>query len=87
VIVNGTKTVASLQLSGNYAGATFTTGSDGHGGTDVMLASGGGAGRPSVAGMASAMAALGAPAAVAALGYDLRAERAPVLARPNVHLQ
>jgi fibronectin-binding autotransporter adhesin len=87
VVVNGTKTVATLQLSGNYDGATFTTGSDGRGGTDVTLTSGGGADRPSVAGMAAAMAALTAPAGVAALGYDLRAERGPVLARPNVHLR
>jgi hypothetical protein len=37
--------------------------------------------------MVSAMAAMAAPAGLATLGYDLRAERTPVLARPNVHLQ
>jgi len=36
VIVDGGKTVATLQLSGNYVGATFVTSSDGHGGTDVV---------------------------------------------------
>lgn len=37
VIVNGAKTVATLQLSGAYASATFKIGSDGAGGTDVTL--------------------------------------------------
>jgi fibronectin-binding autotransporter adhesin len=86
VIVNGVRTVASLQLSGNYAGATFSTASDGHGGTSVTLTSGG-PDLPSVAGMVSAMAAVAAPPGVATLGHDLRAERTLVLARPNVHLQ
>jgi hypothetical protein len=38
VIVNGTKPVATLQLSGNYSGDTFNTASDGNGGTDVTVA-------------------------------------------------
>jgi hypothetical protein len=38
VIVNGATTVTKLQLTGTYSGATFTIGSDGHGGTDVTLA-------------------------------------------------
>ncbi len=37
VIVNGATTVAKLQLTGTYTGATFTIGSDGHGGTNVTL--------------------------------------------------
>ena len=37
VIVNGSKSVATLQLTGNYSGATFTIGSDGNGGTNVTL--------------------------------------------------
>jgi hypothetical protein len=37
VVVDGGKTVATLQLSGNYVGATFVTSSDGHGGTDVVV--------------------------------------------------
>jgi fibronectin-binding autotransporter adhesin len=37
VIVNGTKLVATLQLSGNYSGDTFSVGSDGNGGTDVTV--------------------------------------------------
>ena len=39
VIVDHNKVVASLQLTGPYHGATFTLGSDGHGGTDLTLAS------------------------------------------------
>jgi hypothetical protein len=37
VVVDRGKTVATLQLSGNYGGATFVTSSDGHGGTDVLV--------------------------------------------------
>ena len=37
VIVNGSKSVATLQLTGSYSGATFTIGSDGNGGTNVTL--------------------------------------------------
>jgi hypothetical protein len=39
VIVNGTKTVQTLQLTGNYSGDTFAAASDGNGGTDVTIAS------------------------------------------------
>jgi hypothetical protein len=35
LITNGANTVATLQLSGTYAGYTFNTVSDGHGGTDI----------------------------------------------------
>jgi hypothetical protein len=38
VIVAGTVTIATLKLTGTYSGATFTIGSDGHGGTDITLA-------------------------------------------------
>ena len=54
-IVNGSNTVATLQLSGNYAGQTFSAVSDGHGGTAITV-SGGGAFAPS---FAAAMAGLG----------------------------
>jgi fibronectin-binding autotransporter adhesin len=37
VIVNGATTVATLQLSGTYSGATFSVGSDGNGGTSVEM--------------------------------------------------
>lgn len=39
VIVNGSTTLATLQLTGNYSGATFQVGSDGQGGTSVTLLS------------------------------------------------
>ena len=35
VITDGAKTVATLQLTGNYADDTFAVGTDGHGGTDI----------------------------------------------------
>ncbi|MGI8841233.1 MAG: hypothetical protein ACR2F8_10725, partial [Caulobacteraceae bacterium] len=38
VITNGSKAVATLQLTGNYAGDTFAVASDGHGGTSVTVA-------------------------------------------------
>ena len=37
VVVNGARTVATLQLTGSYEGDTFNVGSDGAGGTDVTL--------------------------------------------------
>ena len=37
VIVNGATTVATLQLTGSYTGATFSVGSDGKGGTDIVM--------------------------------------------------
>ena len=87
VIVNGARTVASLQLSGNYIGATFKTASDGHGGTNVELISGGGAEVPSVPRMAAAMASLVASAGAAVPSHSFPAGCAPTLANPHVHLQ
>ncbi len=55
VIVNGANTMATLQLSGAYSGATFTVGSDGKGGTNVTLLT---ASRSPQA-LAAAMAGLG----------------------------
>ena len=40
------KAVAALQLFGNYAGKTFTTASDGKGGTSIEVSGGGGTARP-----------------------------------------
>ena len=87
VIVHGVRTVATLQLSGNYVGAAFTTASDGHGGTNVELTPGGDAGRPAVARMVAAMASLAPPAGVAASGHGPRADDQPILARPLVPLR
>jgi hypothetical protein len=41
VITNGTSAVATLQLSGDYTGDTFTTSSDGNGGTSITVGTGG----------------------------------------------
>jgi hypothetical protein len=38
VIVNGAKIIATLSLSGNYSGDTFNVTSDGHGGSEITLA-------------------------------------------------
>jgi fibronectin-binding autotransporter adhesin len=46
VIVNRTKVVATLQLTAANAGETFTVGSDGNGGSDITVATGGGAAPP-----------------------------------------
>ncbi len=60
VIVNGGATVAKLRLTGTYTGATFTIGADGHGGTDVTLATA--AVVPPPHALIAAMAALGSGA-------------------------
>ena len=57
VVVDGTTTVATLQLTGNYAGRTFTLGSDGKGGSTITV-SGPGA-HPPPALFAQAMAGVG----------------------------
>ena len=69
VIVNETTTVASLQLTGTYNGATFTIGSDKHGGTNITLLTAsmvpppaGASPAPSTQAMVAAMAGLGAVA-------------------------
>lgn len=38
VVVDGTTSVATLQLTGDYTGASFNVGSDGHGGAAITLA-------------------------------------------------
>ena len=38
VIVDGSKAIATLSLNGDYAGDTFNVSSDGHGGSDITLA-------------------------------------------------
>jgi hypothetical protein len=66
VIVNGAGTVATLQLTGAYSGATFAIGSDGKGGTNVkMLTAAAVSPAPSPHPLITAMALLGAAAASA----------------------
>lgn len=90
VIVNGSITVASLQLTGAYSGATFTIGSDRHGGTSITLLTAAAAPpaatspAPSAQAMVAAMAGLGAGAGVgsmAAAGAQVEAWRPTILAR------
>jgi hypothetical protein len=64
VVVDGAKTVATLQLSGNYAGQTFAVASDGAGGSLITVSGGGGADAPRAL-FAQAMAGLGSKAASA----------------------
>jgi hypothetical protein len=61
VIVNGATTVAKLQLTGAYSGATFTIAADGHGGTAVTLVTAAGVSPPASLGhqFVAAMASLG----------------------------
>jgi len=66
VIVDGTTTVATLQLTGSYGGATFHFSADGSGGTDVTLATAGSKPPPGVPSLAQSVQAMNA--AMAALG-------------------
>ena len=82
VVTNGTTTVATLQLSGDYAGDSFAVAGDGQGGTDVTLVT------PMLpaAPFVQAMAGLGAPSAGQAVeGADTtRRQYAVSLAGPRV---
>ncbi len=81
VIVNGNKNVATLQLSGNYNGDTFSTVSDGNGGTDVVLST---AQSPSAHAFVATMAGLGAQAghAIVSFASPSGGFRPTLLARP-----
>ena len=78
VIVNGATTVATLQLSGGYAGATFAVGSDGKGGTDVTLST-----SPSPHLLTAAMAAMAPQTGVTTAGHNPVAQHVPLLATPS----
>ncbi len=84
MITNGSTAVATLQLSGNYTGDTFATASDGHGGTSITVASGGGAASPGAAPRTphvfiAALASLGAQAGAPHLASPAYAHGAPSL--------
>lgn len=85
VISDGATAVATLQLTGNYTGATFAAASDGHGGTAITV-SGGSATVPAH-GFIAAMAAM-TPAAGAGHTPGWRPEEAcrPPLASPRAAL-
>ena len=87
VIVDGTTTVATLQLTGTYSGATFAVGADGHGGTDLSLTAAGAvrpSAAPSVQALICAMAGLGGSAGMTIPGPDPRAIHQPLLANPRL---
>jgi hypothetical protein len=73
--MNGTATVATLQLSGDYSGASFAVASDGHGGANITV-SGAAAGR-----FAQAISSM-APEAAGRTGHLLEAWRS----RPSMML-
>ena len=85
VIVNGSKTIATLQLSGAYAGAIFKVGSDGAGGTDVTLLTAAAVLPPggSAQAFAAAMAGLGATAATLTALSSHAENWKPLLASPS----
>jgi hypothetical protein len=60
-VTDGTH-AAHLKLAGDYAGASFTTASDGHGGTTVVDPHAGAATAAAVASLVGAMAAMGGAA-------------------------
>ena len=88
VIVHKKTNVATLQLTGCYSGATFTVGSDGHGGSDITLTSGASATplTPSPHLLVAAMAAMGPTAGETMTIHDAGAVRAPMLSRAGVQL-
>ena len=82
VITAGKFTVAALQLTGSYSGATFTVGSDGNGGTDVTLVSASSQ-LPSPHLLTAAMAAMAPEVSAGISGQDPRQSLPPVLAAPG----
>jgi fibronectin-binding autotransporter adhesin len=88
VISDGAARVARLQLSGDYAGATFAVADDGHGGTDITVVSPAptaAAARPVMAphALIAAMAGLGATAAAAFVGAASFEPSRPMLLCPR----
>jgi hypothetical protein len=87
VIVDQARPVATLQLTGAYGGVTFTTGSDGHGGTNIEIAAADRGRSPSVQTMAAAMAAMSAPTSGTIFERGLATHRTLWLAAPFVQLK
>ncbi len=85
VVVNGDKTVATLQLRGNYVAATLSATPDGDGGTNIELTAPQ-ADLPCVQKMAAAMASMARPAGEAVVEYGFRTRPATFLAKPHVML-
>ena len=90
VIVNGATTVAAPQLVGSYAGATFSVGSDGKGGTDMTFAGEASAPTttmimqaPSPHVMAAAMAGMDSDSGLSILRHDSTAVHPSMLTRPG----
>jgi hypothetical protein len=85
VVVDGTATVATLQLSGAYAGKVFRVGSDGAGGTDITIANAGSLPPPSVRRMSAALAAMGVSGGGSALASPQGPPHAPRLLAAAPH--
>jgi hypothetical protein len=68
VITNGSTAVATLQLTGDYTGDTFTTTSDGKGGTSITVSTGGAVAPPAVGPVPTPHAFIAAAAAFGATG-------------------
>ena len=79
VIVNGGKTVMTLQLTGSYSGATFSVGSDGAGGTDVKMLT---VATVQPQAFVAAMAGIGGAAGAAVTGAQPLNTEAPRLLAP-----
>ncbi len=86
VIANGTTTVATLRLTGSYAGATFSIKSDGAGGADITLLTPAVSPPPRAArGLLAAMATMPSPAAAPISSGAPGEWRAPTLTPPGYH--
>ena len=82
VIVNGGKTVMTLQLTGSYSGATFSVGSDGAGGTDVKMLT---VATVQPQAFVAAMARMGAPGSIAQAAPATGAQSlSPMIALPRI---
>jgi hypothetical protein len=91
VIVNGSTTVATLQLAGSYAGVSFSVVSNGNGGTDITIANGANEAPsniqvPSPQLMVMAMAAMAPPPGVSLPVHVPAAVHSWMLTRPGTQL-
>jgi hypothetical protein len=87
VIVNGTTTIATLQLAGTYTGDTFSVLSDGNGGTNVTVSTGAAAVPPPAHQFIAAMAGMGGGGAAAVLsGVEALHLARPMLMAPRMQM-
>jgi fibronectin-binding autotransporter adhesin len=86
VIKNGAKVVATLQLAGTYTGDTFNVASDGNGGSNITVTTGGGATPPAaIHPFIAAMAWMGGNAGVGHVATGLNSEAfRPMIVAPRM---